>query len=133
MEAPGPAHQVPDRAAERRMTILRRDDVPWSAIAHELVGADHGFPITVLFVDAPPGDGPRLHRHPYDELFIVQEGEATFTIDGAELHVRAGDVLIARANRAHAFVNSGTEPLRQIDIHLSPSFSTEWLDGDEAT
>jgi hypothetical protein len=26
----------------------------------------------------------------------------------------------------HGFVNSGDGPLRQIDIHVSPSFSTEW-------
>ncbi len=114
------------------MAVLKRDDLPWSSIARELVGADHGLGITVLFVDAPPGRGPRLHRHPYDELFIVQEGEATFTLDGDELRVGAGNIVIARANQAHAFVNSGTEPLRQIDIHLSASFSTEWMHEAEA-
>ena len=31
-------------------------------------------------------------------------------------------------NQAHSFVNSGNGPLRQIDIHLSPNFSTEWLE-----
>ena len=28
----------------------------------------------MIFVDAPPSGGPALHRHDYDELFIVQEG-----------------------------------------------------------
>jgi mannose-6-phosphate isomerase-like protein (cupin superfamily) len=42
--------------------------------------------------------------------------------------MRAGDILVAHAGQPHAFVNSGTGPLRQIDIHLSPSFSTEWLE-----
>ena len=114
------------------MSVLKRDDLPWSSIAHELVGADHGLEITVLFVEAPAGRGPRLHRHPYDELFIVQDGEATFTLDGEQLQARAGDIVIARANQPHAFVNSGTEPLRQIDIHLSATFSTEWLHEAEA-
>jgi len=115
------------------MKLLNREDLPWSAIAHELVGAEHELGITILFVDAPPGRGPRLHRHPYDELFIVQDGEATFTVAGEQLHARAGDILIARANQPHAFVNSGNEPLRQIDIHLSAAFSTEWLDEREST
>jgi quercetin dioxygenase-like cupin family protein len=109
------------------MTVISRDQLPWSAIAHELVGAEHGIDITILFVDAPPGRGPSLHRHPYAEVLIVQEGEATFTLGEEEREVRAGDIVVAHANQPHAFVNTGDGPLRQIDIHLSPSFSTEWL------
>ncbi|HET6548328.1 MAG TPA: cupin domain-containing protein, partial [Solirubrobacter sp.] len=86
-----------------------------------------GIDITILFVDAPPGRGPSLHRHPYAEVLIVQEGEATFTLGEEEREVRAGDIVVAHANQPHAFVNTGDGPLKQIDIHLSPSFSTEWL------
>ena len=110
------------------MTVIRVEDLPWSDIARELVGAEHGLDVTILFVDAQPGRGPALHRHPYAEVFIVQEGEATFTLDDATVSARKGDILVARPNQPHAFVNSGSGPLRQIDIHLSASFSTEWLD-----
>ena len=65
------------------MSVRRIEQLPWSSIAHELVGAEHGLPVTILFVDAPPGRGPSLHRHPYAELFIVQEGEVTFTLGDA--------------------------------------------------
>jgi quercetin dioxygenase-like cupin family protein len=109
------------------MNVIRRDQLPWSEIAHELVGADHGLEITVLFVEAEPGRGPGLHRHPYAEVFIVQEGQATFTVEGRTQDVHAGDILVAYPNQAHSFVNSGPGPLRQIDIHVSPSFATEWL------
>jgi mannose-6-phosphate isomerase-like protein (cupin superfamily) len=109
------------------VTVIRRVELPWSEIAHELVGADHDLDVTILFVDAEPGRGPALHRHPYAEVFIVQEGEATFTLDGETVHARPGDILVARPNQPHAFVNSGSGPLRQVDIHLSPTFSTEWL------
>jgi mannose-6-phosphate isomerase-like protein (cupin superfamily) len=111
--------------------LIKRSDLPWSQIAHELVGADHGLDVTILFVDAPPGRGPGLHRHPYPELFIVLEGEARFTVADRDVDVEAGDVLVAEGAEPHRFVNTGTGPLRQIDIHLSPTFSTEWLDGDE--
>jgi quercetin dioxygenase-like cupin family protein len=109
------------------MNILRQEQLPWSEIAHELVGAEHDLDITLLFIDAEPGRGPALHRHPYAEIFIVQAGQATFTIEGEYHEAAAGDILIAHANEAHAFVNSGTGPLRQVDIHLSPTFTTEWL------
>jgi len=36
----------------------------------------------LIVVDARPDGGPRLHRHPYEEVFVVQEGTATFTAGG---------------------------------------------------
>jgi quercetin dioxygenase-like cupin family protein len=110
------------------MPIIRRDQLPWSEIAHELVGAEHGLGITLLFVEAEPGRGPALHRHPYAEVMIVQEGEAELTLDGERHEARPGDIVVVLPNQAHSFLNSGRGPLRQIDIHLSPNFSTEWLD-----
>lgn len=109
-------------------STIRQDELPLSGFARELVGADHGLEITLIFVDAEPGAGPALHRHPYAEVFVVQEGEATFTIDGEQHEVHAGEILVAQAGQAHAFVNSGAGRLRQLDIHVSPSFSTEWLE-----
>jgi mannose-6-phosphate isomerase-like protein (cupin superfamily) len=113
--------------------VLRQVDLPFSKIAHELVGADHGVNVCIIFVDAPPGRGPRLHKHPYEEIFVVLEGEATFTSEDGELDVRAGDVVIVPADTPHAFTNSTEGQLRQIDIHVNPSFKTEWLDEDRNT
>jgi mannose-6-phosphate isomerase-like protein (cupin superfamily) len=107
---------------------LRQDELPLSNIARELVGADHGgVGVCVIFVDAPPGRGPGLHKHPYEEVFITLEGKATFVADGQELTAGAGDVLVVPPETPHAFTNSGEGPLRQIDIHVSPVFKTDWL------
>jgi hypothetical protein len=32
-----------------------------------LKGADHGATISLILDHSQPGEGPRLHRHPYDE------------------------------------------------------------------
>ena len=110
------------------MKTFKKTNLPWSEIAHELVGTEHGLDVTVLFVEAPPRRGPSLHRHPYAELFIVLEGTARFTVNADRFDAVAGDVVVAEPGEPHAFVNTGTRTLRQIDIHLSPTFSTEWLD-----
>jgi mannose-6-phosphate isomerase-like protein (cupin superfamily) len=108
--------------------IFRQEELPASGNARELVGADHGgVGVCMIFVDAPPGGGPSLHKHPYEEVFIVQEGEATFIAGDEERRARAGDIVIVPADTPHAFTNTGDGPLRQIDIHVSPRFSTEWL------
>jgi mannose-6-phosphate isomerase-like protein (cupin superfamily) len=93
----------------------------------EAIGADIGGSVSVIAVDAPPGAGPRLHRHPYEEVFVVLEGEATFILGDTEYVARAGEVVVAPAGVAHAFVNTGSTRLRQVDVHVSPRFETEWL------
>jgi quercetin dioxygenase-like cupin family protein len=110
------------------MKVIKQDLLRLDGITRELVGSEHGLDITLLFVDAEPGDGVAPHRHPYPEVFIVQEGQATYVIDGQRLEAAAGDILFTDADEVHSFVNSGTGPLRQVDIHLSPTFSTQWLD-----
>ena len=107
--------------------IIRIDELPLSNIAREFVGGDHGgVGICAIFVDAPPGRGPSLHRHPYVEVLITQEGRATLFLGDEEREVGAGEMVVVPAGQWHAFVNSGDGPLRQIDIHVSPGFETEW-------
>ena len=108
------------------MEILKQAELPWSTIANELVGEDHDVGVCVIFVDAEPGRGPSLHTHPYEEILVVLEGEATLLPEDGRV-ARTGDVVIVRPGEPHGFVNSGDGPLKQIDIHVSPSFSTEWL------
>ena len=93
----------------------------------EAIGADTGAQVSIIAVDAAPGAGPRLHRHPYEEVFVILEGEATFTLGDTEQVARAGTVAVAPAGVAHRFVNTGSMRLDQVDIHVSPRFETEWL------
>jgi mannose-6-phosphate isomerase-like protein (cupin superfamily) len=111
--------------------VVNQEELPWSVIARELVGADHGSGLCVIFVDAEPGRGPSLHTHPYEEVLIILEGQATLHDGDGKRDVRAGDVVLIPAGHPHGFVNSGDVRLRQIDIHVSPSFSTEWLEEGE--
>jgi mannose-6-phosphate isomerase-like protein (cupin superfamily) len=84
--------------------------------------------VSLLLVDAPPGRGPRLHRHPYKEIFVVHSGQARFTIGSAVIDIVGGQVVVVEAGIAHKFENSGEERLLQTDIHLSAACVTEWLE-----
>src|SRR4051795_11015366 len=106
--------------------VIKRSELP----GHELVGADHGGAgVCVIFVDVSPGGGPAQHEHPYEEVFITLEGEATFVVDGSEIVAGPDDVLIVPPETAHGFTNTGAGRLRQINIHVSPEFNTHWLQG----
>jgi mannose-6-phosphate isomerase-like protein (cupin superfamily) len=110
--------------------VVSNVDLPYSGNAHELEGYLYGgAPVCIILFDGPPGSGPKLHRHPYAEVFIVQEGQATFTVGEHTIEVTGGQIVVAPAGVPHKFVNSAAEPLRQIDIHANDHFVTEWLEG----
>src|SRR5437763_7568062 len=95
----------------------------------ELQGREYGgVNVSLIFVDAGPGEGPRLHRHAYEEIFIMLEGQSRFTVGAHTVEARAGQIIIVRPGVAHNFVNSGEGRLRQIDIRPSGTFVTEWLE-----
>ena len=112
------------------MTAINVSELPFSGSSHELEGYLHGdVPACLIFFDGQPGSGPSLHRHPYPEIFVIQEGQGTFVVGDTTIEATAGQVLIAPAGVPHQFTNTGSGPLRQLDIHLNDRFITEWLDG----
>jgi mannose-6-phosphate isomerase-like protein (cupin superfamily) len=48
------------------------------------------------------GEGPDQHLHPYPEVFVVQTGRARFTVDGEDIVVDAGNVVVVRSRRRMA-------------------------------
>ena len=69
------------------------------------------------------GEGPTLHVHPYDEIFVITEGRARFTVGDKTIDADAGDVVLGPANIPHGYQNLGPGRLDSLDIHLSP----EWI------
>lgn len=109
--------------------ITGKDELPRDSNSYEFQGYQHGdTEISFIWVDMPPGDRVRLHKHPYKEIFIIQEGEATYTVGSETLAARAGQIIIVPAEQPHRFVNSGEGRLKQVDIHLSKQTITHWLE-----
>jgi mannose-6-phosphate isomerase-like protein (cupin superfamily) len=75
--------------------------------------------VSFFLVESPPGGGAVLHEHPYEEVFVTLEGEATFTVGDETIEAVAGQIVVAPAGVPHKFVNSGAGTLRQVDIHPS--------------
>jgi len=110
--------------------VVPFDDLEHSEHSHEFVGAEQGeVPFSVILVHSEPGDGPKLHRHPYAEVFIVEAGQATFQIGDWSLVVEAGNIVVSPPGEAHGFTNTGDGELRLTAIHGSGRFETEWLAG----
>ena len=111
--------------------VINKYELPHSTTAHTFEEHRYGDAnVSFFLTDAPPGSGPRLHTHPYAEVFVVQEGQATFEVGGATIEATADQILVVPAGVPHKFVNSGTGRLRQTSIHTSERMVTEWLEED---
>jgi quercetin dioxygenase-like cupin family protein len=56
-----------------------------------------------------PGVAPRMHRTHSIDYAVVISGEIDMQLDGSEVRLQAGDVLVQRGT-VHNWVNRGTEP-----------------------
>jgi mannose-6-phosphate isomerase-like protein (cupin superfamily) len=98
------------------------------AMTGQFEGRDHGGTVSVILVDTDePGAGPRLHRHPYDETFVIHAGQAEFTVGEEKLTARGGQVVVVPPNAPHKFANTGGR-LVMTNIHAGDEFETEWLE-----
>lgn len=71
--------------------IIALDDLPHTRHSHEFVGAEHGdVPFSIILVHSGPGVGPKLHQHPYGEVFVVESGQATFQLGDDTIVVEEG-------------------------------------------
>ena len=83
-----------------------------AATPAEMVDYNENSIVSKTILDKPVGTitlfafdkGQRLSEHtaPYDGVVEVIEGRATLRIDGEELHVLAGQIIIMPANVPHA-------------------------------
>jgi quercetin dioxygenase-like cupin family protein len=111
------------------MYIVNQLQLPFVGMSREFIGKENGETgLSFFLVLGEPGQGTRLHKHNYDEIVYVIEGRSTWTVGENVGEASAGDVLIVRAGEPHKFVNSGDGLLRQIDLHLNPTFETVWLE-----
>jgi mannose-6-phosphate isomerase-like protein (cupin superfamily) len=118
--------------ATRTGSIIPFNELAPSRHSHEFVGAEHGdVPFSVILVHSQPGVGPKLHRHPYAEVFVVESGQATFQIGDTTAVVEGGTVVVSPPGEAHGFANTGSGELRLTAIHAAGRFDTEWLDGPD--
>ncbi len=100
--------------------VVNKDELARGKTARWFEGYRYGdVDVSFFLVDSPPGGGAVLHTHPYEEVFVTLEGNATFTVGDDTIEVGAGQIVVAPAGVPHKFVNSGNGPLRQVDIHPS--------------
>jgi quercetin dioxygenase-like cupin family protein len=105
--------------------MIQTRDLPGNLVGR-FEGREHGASVSFYIGTFSAGTGPSLHRHPYEETFIVEDGSATFTIGDETVELEAGQITVVPANTPHKFVSG--EGFRLISIAPSDHMIQEDLD-----
>jgi quercetin dioxygenase-like cupin family protein len=83
---------------------------------------ESGGQVSVIETAPPPGAGPPLHHHDFDEAFYVLDGELTFRLRDETLVAHAGDLVFAPRGAPHTFANLSDAPARQLIVCTPAGF-----------
>ena len=89
-------------------------------------GSQTGGAYALIDMVVPPNGGPPPHRHDFEEMFHVLEGEVQVTFRGVPSVARAGETVNVPANAPHAFRNVSDRPARMLCM-VSPSGQEEFF------
>lgn len=111
---------IPPDDPRRNLTHARPDEdrsLPHVGLVGDtytilLTGEDTAGRYTLIDMHVPKGGGPASHRHAFEEMFYVLEGEIEATFRGKKSTVRAGETINIPANAPHSFTNLSERPAR---------------------
>ena len=89
-------------------------------------GEDTAGRYTLIDMHVPPGGGPPPHRHDFEEMFSVLDGEIELTFRGVTAVARAGETVNVPANAPHVFRNASDRPARLLCM-CSPAGQEEFF------
>jgi quercetin dioxygenase-like cupin family protein len=103
---------IPADDLSRKLTVANPDNpavrhvaVAGDAYSILVSGAETAGRYCLIDMLVPDGGGPPPHRHDFEEMFTLLEGELELTFRGQTAIVRAGSSVNIPANAPHAFKN----------------------------
>jgi quercetin dioxygenase-like cupin family protein len=110
---------IPADDPARNFTVARSDnpDLPHVGLVGDtytilVAGKDTNGRYSLIDMHIPPGGGPPPHRHDFEEMFSMLEGEIEATFRGKKTIIRAGETINIPANAPHQFQNKSAQPAR---------------------
>jgi quercetin dioxygenase-like cupin family protein len=89
-------------------------------------GDDTAGRYTLIDMYVPPGGGPPPHRHDFEEMFTVLDGEIELTFRGVSAVATAGETINVPADAPHVFRNVSERPARLLCL-CSPAGQEEFF------
>ena len=91
-----------------------------------VAGKDAAGRYCLIDMHIPPGSGPPPHRHDFEEMFYILEGEVEASFRGKKTMIRAGETINIPANAPHQFQNKSGQAARLLCL-CSPAGQEEFF------
>lgn len=118
-DASQPISPIPPDDMRRTLTVADPDDPSLRHISlaggtYTIVvsGAQTAGRYCLIDMLVPSSGGPPPHRHDFEEMFTLLEGELEFTFRGETTTVGTGSTVNIPANAPHSFVNNSGKKAR---------------------
>src|SRR5436305_1172944 len=117
------SHALGDTLSGRPLTAsltshclqMNGDALPDDGEGRVFSGAEHGADVDVVLIEVEPGQGARVAPLTAAQVWVVQEGEATFFLGALQARViRTGEIVRIPAGVAWRYRNTGENVLRAI-------------------
>jgi quercetin dioxygenase-like cupin family protein len=122
-----PGAGIPPDDANRKLTLSNPDDpklhhisVAGGTYTILVRGEDSAGRYCLIDMYVPVGGGPPPHRHDFEEMFTLLEGELEFTFRGETMIVPAGSTVNIPANAPHSFKNLSGKSVRALCMCTPP-------------
>ena len=124
---------IPADDSARELTLAQSDDPNLSHIGLVddtytilVAGKDTQGRYCLIDMHIPPGGGPPPHRHDFEEMFSVLEGEIEASFRGKKTTIRSGETINIPVNAPHQFQNKSGKPARLLCV-CSPAGQEEFF------
>jgi quercetin dioxygenase-like cupin family protein len=125
---------LPPDDLQRHLTVARPNEdegLPHFGLVGDtytvlVTGDDTAGKYTLIDMHVPPGGGPPPHRHDFEEMFTVLEGEVELSFRGQQLVAKTGETVNVPANAPHGFRNASSEAVRLLCL-CAPSGQEEFF------
>jgi quercetin dioxygenase-like cupin family protein len=116
-----PPSSIPPDDPNRELTVadpdspqLRHISVGGGSYTILVSGEESAGRYCLIDMYVPAGGGPPPHRHDFEEMFTLLEGELEFTFRDETSTVPAGSTVNIPANAPHSFKNASGKPARML-------------------
>jgi quercetin dioxygenase-like cupin family protein len=130
-EGPGPVPADDPRRVLTHVSPDTDDSLPHLGVVGDtytilVSGAETAGRYTLIDMHVPPGGGPPPHRHDFEEMFAILDGEIELTFRGVSAVATAGETINVPANAPHVFRNVSDRPARLLCL-CSPAGQEEFF------
>ena len=117
-------------SASMRTALLVYSGITVKMMLDSELGAQHS---TMFMVQYQPNGVAGQHDHPFEETYLILDGEVDATFDSEQYRLAAGDIAFAGVGCVHGFSNPADAPVRWLETQApqpparySYRFARDW-------